>query len=1162
MKMHTRADPEAFAGSRKVRLVLWYRLPLFFLFLFVIAGLISNFSQSFSAQVTPTKIARPELVLQTGHVMSVDGIAFSPDGKLLASGSADNTIKLWDRMTKREVRTLTGHTGGVKAVAFTPDGQTLASGSIDGNIKLWDAATGRELRILAGNGSVTTIAFSSDGRRFAAGNMQKVIKLWDLNSKSAPLTLTGHTGLITIVAFSRDGRWLVSGSADRTIRVWDTENGREAHTLTGHTDRIATVAFSPDGRWLATGGLDAKVKLWKVGEWREQQTQISVASKMLALVFSPDGHTLISADINKTIKLHDVETGRELRTITAARNEDDLLEAIAIAFSVDGRWMASSTGDKTIELRDVETGRDVQSLTTHSYCVSTTAFSSEGHWFATGGKENTVKLWEVASGRELYTLDPQGGFVNTVAFSPDERMLASGSLSGLIVLWEVNTGLRIRNLQGHKGSVNSLAISPDGKWLVSGGNDSTVRIWNVADGREIRPATNHAAEVTAVAFSPDGKWIVSGSADKTVKIWEATTGVQSRTLSGHKGEVLAVAFSPDGKWIGSGGTDNVIRIWQAATGREERALSGHTGEVKAVSFSKDGRSLVSGSRDNTIKLWDVATGQLDHTLVGHSSEVYALAFSADGRWFVSGSEDGSTRLWDAKTGDAMAAILSLRESAGGFSFQQTDWLVVSPDGLFDGSPEAWNQILWRFEQSSFNVRPVEVFFNDFFHPGLLAEILAGKKPKAPQDISQVDRRQPLVTLGAVGEIAFSGNVGTRNLAVRIQVTEAPPDKDHAAGSGARDVRLFRNGSLVKLWRGDVLQSKGSAFLETTVPIIAGVNQLTAYAFNSNDIKSSDASLSLTGAASLKRTATAYILAVGLNTYANAGYNLKFAVPDANDFSEEVRRNQLSLLGRFAQVEIVSLTDQQATKANILAAVYRLAGSEGPLPADAPADLSKLKVAEPEDAVVIFFAGHGMALQERFYMLPHDLGYLRPRLRINQAGLDSIMAHSISDRELEEAFEKVNAAQILFVIDACNSGQALEADEKRRGPMNSKGLAQLAYEKGMYILAAAQSTQAALEADELGHGLLTYALIEEGLKKTAADRTPKDGRVLMREWLDYATERVPQLQVEKMLQGRSAGKELAFVEGDEKTELLKRSLQRPRAFYRRDIPVPLIAIKAP
>jgi hypothetical protein len=481
--------------------------------------------------------------------------------------------------------------------------------------------------------------------------------------------------------------------------------------------------------------------------------------------------------------------------------------------------------------------------------------------------------------------------------------------------------------------------------------------------------------------------------------------------------------------------------------------------------------------------------------------------------------------------------------------------------LFDGSPGAWHQILWRFEQSSFNVRPVEVFFNEFFYPGLLGDILEGKKPRAPQDISQVDRRQPLVTLALADEKLSAGeSVTTRNVAVKIQIAEVPPDKDHTAGSGVQDVRLFRNGSLVKLWRGDVLQNKGSAAVfETTLPMIAGANQLTAYGFNRDNIKSSDALLTVTGANSLKRPATAYIFAVGVNTYANAGYNLKYAVPDANDFSAELLRNEQTLLGRFAHVETVSLADQQSTKANILAALHRLGGSEEPLPADAPADILKLKAAQPEDSVVIYFAGHGMAYQERFYMLPHDLGYLGSRRRLTEAGFASIVTHSVSDRELEEAFEKVNAGQILFVIDACNSGQALEAEEKRRGPMNSKGLAQLAYEKGMYILAAAQSYQAALEADEFGHGLLTYALIEEGLKKTAADRSPKDGRVLLREWLDYATERVPQLQVQKMQQGRDIGKEVAFVEGEDASEVAKRKLQRPRSFYRRDIPVPLIAI---
>jgi Caspase domain len=197
----------------------------------------------------------------------------------------------------------------------------------------------------------------------------------------------------------------------------------------------------------------------------------------------------------------------------------------------------------------------------------------------------------------------------------------------------------------------------------------------------------------------------------------------------------------------------------------------------------------------------------------------------------------------------------------------------------------------------------------------------------------------------------------------------------------------------------------------------------------------------------------------------------------------------------------------------------------------------LKATQPEDAVFIYFAGHGTAQGQRFYLLPHDLGYAGARTRLDAAGLQVILEHSISDEELERAVEEIDADKLLMVIDACNSGQALEAEEKRRGPMNSKGLAQLAYEKGMYILTAAQSYQAAQETSQLGHGLLTYALVEEGLKQVAADRDPKDGEVGVREWFDYATKRVPDMQLEKLKQARGVGLQLSFVEGEEgnKTE---------------------------
>jgi uncharacterized caspase-like protein len=373
------------------------------------------------------------------------------------------------------------------------------------------------------------------------------------------------------------------------------------------------------------------------------------------------------------------------------------------------------------------------------------------------------------------------------------------------------------------------------------------------------------------------------------------------------------------------------------------------------------------------------------------------------------------------------------------------------------------------------------------------------------------------------------------------------------------VRLFRNGALIKAWRGDVLGSQSSATLEETVTLVAGENHLTVYAFNSDNIKSADETLLLIGNENLKRKSTTYILTVGVNEYANPEYDLKYAVADAQTFASTVRQAQ-SKVGKASQIETISLLNKDATKSNILAALDRLAGVQtGKMPGG-PAVLDSIKAAQPEDTVIVYFAGHGLAQKDRFYLIPHDLGYTGPATGLNEAGLKVLFEHSISDRELEQSFEHIGAGELLMVIDACQSGQALESQESRRGPMNSKGLAQLAYEKGIYILTAAQGYQAALEASELGHGFLTYALVVEGLEKAAADHYPKDDTVLVREWLDYAVERVPQMQ-SQALQGER-GLKIAFVPGEEKiSDPTDRNVQRPRVFYRREVKAqPLVIVK--
>lgn len=1166
----------------------------------------------------------PELLVQTGPGW-IHSMGLSPDGRILATAGLGSAIKLWDTAKGRELRTLVADNEFVNSVAFSPDGRVLASGDAGPGvsnkaIELWDVMTGKRLRKLTGHlDKVISIAFSPDGRMLASGSWDKTIKLWEVGtgkelrtlrdkpgfwSKALRVAVSAATGrVVTLpkdqsspawsVAFSPDGRILASGSDDNTIKLWDPKNGKKLRTLEGHSGFVGSIAFSPDGRMLASGSVDNTIKLWDPAKGSNLRTLRGHTKSVNEVVFNPDGRMLASGSFDTTIKYWDVETGRDLRTLEAHSKSIH-----AMVFSPDGKMLMTGGEDSIIKFRDVATGTVIRTLTQHSEGVHSVAFSPDGQMLVSGfgtafnsdsNKNRTTKLWS-AIGRDCRTLAGHTAAVMSVAFSPNGRLAASGGWDKTIKLWDIKTGSEVRTLAGHAHQINSIAFSPDGRVLASGSGgpeevsltgltfseDNTIKLWDVETGKAFRTLAGHSIPVFSVAFSPDGRLVASAgnylALDKHeaqldvelsgIKLWNVTTGTESASLKGHTSPVKAMAFSPDGRLLASTSYDATTRFWDVRTGRESLTLASKFG-VNSLAFSPNSRLLATGNSDRTIKLWDTASGKEILTMKGHSSAfIDSVAFSPDGRSLVSGSADGTTRLWDVASGRELASLIAIDED---------DWLVITPDGLFDGSPEAWKQILWRFSQNTFDVLPVEAFFNEFYYPGLLADILQGKRPKAKAEIAQLDRRQPELKISlATAQGSATIPQTTRAVRVKVEIAKAP--------GGARDVRLFRNGSLVKAWRGDVaLDSEGRTVLEATIPIIAGENNLAAYAFNRDNIKSEDAALVITGGENLKRKGTVYILAIGVNQYANQQYNLKYAVADAKLIGEELPRQQVKL-GTFANIEVIPLFDQDATKANILLALKRLSGSDTSASSDAASRvLGKIKPAQPEDAVVVYFAGHGTAQQNQFYLIPHDLGYVGGRTELDTSGLQTILAHSISDRELEKAFEGVDAKYLLLIIDACNSGQALEAEEKRRGPMNSKGLAQLAYEKGMYVLTAAQGYQAALEAAQLGHGYLTYALVVEGLKTPRADKSPHDGQVIVREWLDYATERVPQMQqtkIESLLQPkpvpqRQAGKKrpsrqqgrqpqpnrkLVQVQGNTTSTAVKREddrVQRPRVFYRRE-----------
>jgi WD40 repeat protein/uncharacterized caspase-like protein len=1136
--------------------------------------LISHLWISVKAQ----NVDQPELLIQKGHSSLIQCLAYSPDGRWIASGSSDMTVMLWETQSGKMIRTFRGHNSPVTVVAFSPDGKLIASGggnTVSGgspSIKLWDLQSGKLLHSIPTQSIVHTVSFSPDSSMIASsgGEIQLlrsattgmeakgtdgVIKLWDVQSGKLIKALDSQTGLIQSVVFSPDGKLLASGNYDKTIKLWDVQTGKLIRSLLKMKPKVIDsyqgceqLAFNSDGSVLAAAGLmfgeEKTVTLWDVTKGKVLRSLKAFPGQKLdwsfynrfgfnSLAFNPSGNSVATGASDGKIRIWEVKSGQLVRAIDAgpaAIVSTKFNGASSVIYSPDGKIIAavSERGSlqNAIGLWNAENGELIRYLEGQSGPILSVAIGSDGKILATAGSDRDIYLWDLLGGRLKGRLRGHTKAVRAVAFSPDGKQIATADehTDARIRIWDAERQKLVGTLQGHSDIVSSLAYSPDGRNLVSVGRDKTVRLWYVQGLQlvwSVKDESNDLQTSVAVAFSPDGTVVASGNTSGAIKLWDAKRGMLLRTMTGQLNDWMSLAFSPDGKLIASGAIpsalvfgdhrlenlDTAVKVWEVASGKLLYNLQGQRGVdysviFNCVTFSGDGQSLAAGGVDGSIKIWDVKSGRVLRQFVGGKAPSNHLLFSRNGKMLIAGSEDSTTKLWSLETGTLMASFLASGD----------EWLVVTPDGLFDGTVNAWSKIQWRFSSGLMDIAPVEAFFNEFFYPNLLAEIWDGKKPRAVQSISQKDRRQPQIRLAlADGKIVSSA----RTVRVKIEVIEAPVDKDHSAGSGAYDVRLFRNGSLVHVWRGDVLQGKGGkTILETDVRIVAGENSLTAYAFNRDNIKSGDTTLMVTGSESLKRPGIAYVLTIGINNYANPKYNLRYATADAISFGEEFSRQQ-SRLARFSDVEVIPLFDQNATRGNILLALKRLAGVDiSPLPATAPSSLSKIKPVQPEDAVVIYYAGHGTAQANRFFLIPHDLGYNGSRTQLGNSALLTILTHSISDRDLEKALEGVDAGHLLLVIDACNSGQALEAEEKRRGPMNSKGLAQLAYEKGIYILTAAQSYQAALETSQLGHGYLTYVLTEEGLKSTVADAQPQDGAITVREWFDYAAARVPQMQAER------------------------------------------------
>lgn len=1019
-----------------------------------------------------------ELVVQTGHTNMITVLSFSPDGQTLASSSYDNTIKIWHVTSGRELRTLISvpsyDSAQAAALSFSPDGKTLAAATtIPARISLWDIATGKELKRFGDNGFVaySSIAYSPDGKRLVTGSGKNIF-LWDVETGQKVQTISGHKDLVSSVVFSTDVGVIASGSNDNTVKLWNAASGRELKTLTGHSDGVSSIAFSPDGKNLISVNHNRnRVISWNVATGK---TSVDYSSQLVSIMkvgFAPDGEAYVLSGFPKL----------RLRKLTD---------------------LATKAEDETVNLRDAS---DVGAY------PLVAAVSPNGAQYAVAQLNGSIKLKGVA-GEELAAVADSSVSVTKLNFTENGEILAAVFFNGKVVVWDTAIAPEIRtfNLDNRTGDIWSVAVSNGGRVVAAGNGDGEVVLWDVSSGKKLRTLGGHHEMVFHLAFSPDGN-ILATKGGKTITLWDVRTGK----------EIKSIVDKSEGYWIDPGPNREILPI---------------VPDYKRHS-------------------WDDTT-------------------SPDGKFKVKGGKNGRLNLVEAKTDRLLANLYVMGES---------DWAVVTPDGRFDTSRlDAPHGLHWLLPDTPLTPLSFEVLMRDYFEPNLLPRLLKCSADSTCQlefkplpSIANLNRVQPVVKIKEVRLAAAASDL----VDVTIEATDVTEQvsregKRQAVSSGIYDLRLFRDGQLTevstppdavqryieqsvglsyqeetKIWReaNDLRNLKGLQFDRDGKATLTFHNirlpykgkkqvEFSAYAFNNDRVKSNtDRKIFEPPApvSSVRKKGRAYLLTIGVNDSDNPRYNLHYAAHDARKMQEVVGARLKAEVDRryTAVVQIPLISDAKGNKKSddarkdIIRGVFSvLAGRRAEVPKDVLESIDAIAhvpAVEPEDTLIISFSGHGYADQNgAFYMLPADMP--RDVVALTAAALK----RAISSDELSLWMRDITAQEMLMIVDACHSAAAVQGKNFKPGPMGSRGLGQLAYDKGMRILTATQADNVALELKRLQQGLLSYTLIQEGIENRAADTEVEFKELTSAEWLGFAVGAVPRLyediltgKVEVLLDGK-------------------------------------------
>jgi WD40 repeat protein/uncharacterized caspase-like protein len=1096
-------------------------------------------------------VATAQAIRRIETDVPINSLSISVDGKYILVGS-DEVATLWDAASGSVIRT---HKDLAGPVALSPTGPFALAGGRDGRLVLFNIETGemRYTLIKPRKGAllgVCCISFTADGQRAVSASLNGDLQLWDINSGRLLYSYKMEIA-IAAVALSPDGKFALLGGNDHpgrrgaitagnanSLKLFDLNKGEIVREFVGHTYLIRSIAFTPDGRYALSGSEgEPSLILWEISTGKPIRFFES-ASHIQALAILPDGSSALTVGSNPVLQLWDLRTGALSKAFGKSLEGNSGVLRASVAH---GRYLVAAGPRKTIKLWDLRTGFTFKASTNNAGQVATLVGARKLPIIASGSEEEGLKIWKVPELVAVKTLRTNDDYVTSAALSPDGTLAAVGNEDGTLNIWDV-TAAKLLNTFKRTNRVRD-----------SGAPESAL--------------TNY---VSSVAFSANGRFVLTGYQDGRIGIFHASTAKRERFLRGHDRSILCVAVSPDQRFILSGDKEEMI-LWDFASGREMRRIDRSTGISCPSVFLNDGLHVISAKRSwdvnarkgATLRIWNFKNGAVKVMLgdggYGESSEISSLEISPDDTFAFSRHQDGAIRIWNLKA-RALLVTLDTGESAN-------DWLVIDPSGRFDsGALDDGAPFSWVASDDAFRPLPPEIFMRDYFEPRLLPRLLAcheaemtrpgacEKEFKPVRPLASLNRSQPEVRIVSVVPEAGAADEVAVTVEVRgVERSYGTAGQPKTWQSGAYDLRLFRDGQLVRQ-APDVKEPEPLGILEPEADVArwreiyrlvdrVGFKQLTfrhirlsarekgsaiefsAYAFNVDRVKSATARTTYTVPQSLPpRDRRAYVVAVGVSAYEDPAWDLRYADDDARRLVQ-VLEPRLKATGQYKEVVPILLladwverdgvrtvTAATATKQNVKAVLDILAGRDVPEDVrDALPNGARLHRAEPDDLVLIAYSSHGYADRAgNFYLFPYDIGS-----NTGKVVSAEILKRAISSAELSVWLRDLDAGELIMVVDACHSAASVESPEFKPGPMGARGLGQLAYDKGMRILASTRADDVAWESAQTQQGLLSYALVRDGLEEGKADFRPADGRIGVQEWLEYALQRVPQLYMEAM-----------------------------------------------